>query len=48
MKKNNDKLIIEVKQEKKEIELPKYGTVQIKVKDGKIIGSSINIEHKYY
>lgn len=48
MKENKDKLIIQVKQEKKEIELPNYGTIQIKVKDGKIIGSSVNIENKYY
>ena len=48
MKEHKDKVILQVKEQKKEIELPTYGTIQIKIKDGKIIGSSINTENKYY
>ena len=43
-----DKVILQVKDKQKIVELPLYGTLQIEIKNGKIISSNKTEKEKYY
>lgn len=46
--KKNDRIVLEVKGDKKEIVLPLYGEIKLIVQNGKIVSSQRTEKSKYY